>query len=508
MKINYLLLLLGIFSYSVTAQDKEIEYPFAEPGTKVSRGVFGADDRKEVKDAHGYEDFVRATAVMIPKDKIYGDEVYGWSLSDRLKSQFGTDKFDDNVKYLDQPAIGSCTGFLIAPDMMVTAGHCINSMEDANSYVWVFDYTSESKFIDGMYLKFDPKNIYEVESIIASKLDDESKDDYAVLKLTRASERAPYRFRTSGGVLKNGAINTIGSPTGLPLKFSTNAVVVDTSPNNWFKSNIDSFPGNSGGPVFDQNGFIEGILVRGAVEYSDGSYTGDYKYDEDCDCVKTVQWNSVAFTAGCQAHKITSVPSNALIMAVYENMEYAIKNNLMDRFKSWSIYNWIFNHKYTKEKGRLEPLAIKHKSNEVLADILRHTSNEISDDEGRHFIDLTMSNNNGDALKILLENNVLADAGLNSTNTALQNAVIKNKTNMAELLLYHGADAKIKTKSGDNLLHLAAKKGNKTMAKLFVEKGVGAGDKNNDKNYPEKIAKKAGHKDLAKYLKNARKGRL
>ena len=349
MKKYYLSFALVISLLSLNAQDKKIiEYPFAEPGTDVSRGVFGTDDRKEVKDAEGYEDFVRATAVMIRKDNIYNDEFYSWSLREKIQNKYGKNvEISEEVRFLDQPAIGSCTGFLIAPDILVTAGHCINSMEEANQFVWVFNYTSESEFINSRKLQFKKENIYEVEQVITSILDD--NDDYAVLKLKRQSDRAPYRFRTSGSVLLDGAINTIGSPKGLPLKFATNATVVDVSQSQWFKSDIDSFPGNSGGPVFDENGFIEGILVRGAVTYDDDwSLTGDFYLDSSCNCIKTVTWNSVKYTAGCQSQRITTIPVDAMIMSIYSNIEYAIKNNLEDRFNSWSIYNWIFNHKYTK----------------------------------------------------------------------------------------------------------------------------------------------------------------
>lgn len=504
-------LFLLICFISLNAQDQRIiEYPFAEPGTKVTRGVFGDDDRVEVKDAEGFQDFARATAVMVSRNNIFNEEFYSWSLREKIQNKYGRDiKISDDVRFLDQPAIGSCTGFLIAPDILVTAGHCINSMEEAEGIVWVFDYTSELKFINNRKLNFSEDNIYEVESIITSKLDDETEDDYAVLKLKRKSDRTPYRFRTSGSVLNGGAINTIGSPKGLPLKFSTNAVVVDISPSNWFKSDIDSFPGNSGGPVFDENGFLEGILVRGAVTYDDDwSLTGDYYYDSDCECIKTVQWNSVRYTAGCQAHKITSVPGFALIMAVYENLHYAVTNNLSDRFDTWNAYNWIYNHDHAKSNGRLETLAISVNNLYALEGILETTAKTLSDDYARQLIDLSISNNNLDALKLLLENEILADAGLNYQYTALQEAVKNGQNDVVLTLIDYGADSKVKTSRNDNLLHLAAKNGDFEMVRILIEQGVSAKAKNKDKRRPEKVAKRAGHKSLAKYLKKARKGRL
>lgn len=508
MKKISLTLFIVICFFSLNAQEnKIIEYPFAEPGSQVTRGVFGKDDRKEIKDAEGFKDFARATAVMISKKNIYNEEFYSWSLRDLLSMKFGTNKFDANVKFLDQPTVGSCTGFLIAPDILVTAGHCINSMEDANKYVWVFDYTNESDFIDGNRLKFKQENIFEVESIITSKLDDSTEDDYAILKLSRKSSRTPYRFRTSGEVLEKGAINTIGCPTGLPLKFSTNAVVVDNSPNNWFKSDIDSFPGNSGGPVFDQNGFIEGILVRGAAEQSGGVYTSDYKYDANCDCIKTVQWNTVKYTAGCQAHKITAVPAEALIMSVYDNLKYAIDNNLRDRFNSWNVYNWIYNYNYTNTNGRLENFALEKNNLYFLDAILNTTIENLTDSQSRSLLDIAIYNNNTEALKLLLNRGILADSGINSKYTSLQNAVVKGDIQLVETLIEYGADTKVETSNKDNLLHIVAGNGNKALAKILVEKGVSAKAKNKKKRRPEKVAKKAGHKSLAKYLKNVRKGR-
>jgi ankyrin repeat protein len=202
------------------------------------------------------------------------------------------------------------------------------------------------------------------------------------------------------------------------------------------------------------------------------------------------------------------VPTKILIEAVYQNIEYAIKDNLEDRFNSWSIYSWIFNHKYTKQQGRFENLAIEQNNTYALKQILKITAESMSDQQARQLIDFATSKNNDDILQILLESGLLADAGLNSTYTSLQNAVIADKLSIAETLIFHGADTKVKTNSGDNLLHLAAQTGSYEMAKLLVKNGVDAGAKNNNKRRPEKVAKKSGYKNLEKYLKKARKGRL
>ena len=131
MKNKILTLLIALLpAFWASAQDRPkaepYQYPFGDIGD-TSRGVFGVDDRSEASKSIEFKDLVRATAVMIRKSKMVGNNqdgyrVYSETLRKRLTRQFGTDKFHENVKFLDQPACASCTGFLISPDILVTAG--------------------------------------------------------------------------------------------------------------------------------------------------------------------------------------------------------------------------------------------------------------------------------------------------------------------------------------------------------------------------------------------------
>ena len=500
--------LFSIQSYSQDSIQLPADYPFGEPGI-TTRGTFGKDDRKEVKDAEGYEDFVRATAVMVPKEAIKNDRIYGYDLQELLENKFQISKFHKNVKFLNQPTVANCTGFLIAPDIMVTAGHCITTMEEADQYVWLFDYTNELYYNSfNRYITVDTQNIYEVKEILSAEFESEGDVDYAVLRLDRKSNRRPYRFRTSGKVSNGSAINTIGSPTGLPLKFSTNAVVTDNSPSNWFKSNIDSFPGNSGGPVFDKNGFIEGILVRGAVHYSNGSYSGDYAYDKECDCIKTVNWQSVENTAGCQAYKVSMLPKNVLVEAIYENLEYAIENNLDERFDDWDDYDWIFSHKIIEERSPLEERAIILKNSKALERIMDYKADELSDHQARRLIEGAAWRNDTSTLKVLLEAGLYPDAGMDSEETVLQMSVRQNSLEAVEALISYGANINVKDSKDNSLLHFSAERGNTEMTKLLLKNGVSAKLKNHEGEYPDKVAKNEGYKDLGRYLKKVRRGKI
>lgn len=509
MKNNILILLATALFFCSYAQENPKQYPFGVPGSEP-RGVFGEDNRKEVKDAEGFKEFARATAVMIPKSDIRGNRIYAYTLREMLSRTFGVDKFHDNVKFLDQPTAGTCTGFLIAPDILVTAGHCIKTIEDAKEYIFLFDYTTDLVFNSAKnYFTFNEENAYEVSEVLSSELSDDDVDrdellDYAIIKLDRKSNRTPYRFRTSGSVGEKTSIYTMGAPTGLPLKFSEKAVVVDDSPEKWFKSSIDAFPGNSGGPVFDKNGFIEGILVRGAVEFANGRYTGDYKYDYDCQCIKTVYFESADYTAGCQTHRITEIPGSILIQSIYDNLKYAIENKLDDRFENWDDYSWIFLREHLNGRTRFEYISIEVKNYKALSRILEYTIDDLSNSTKREYLDVALENNDTNLLITLLDKEVYPDAG-NGDKTLLLAAVKANNLTIAKTLIEYGANTSIKDSYGNTLLHISAAKGNRKMAELLTSNGLKPNTKNHQKQYPEKVAKKNGYKALAKYLKRLRK---
>lgn len=514
MKKALLLLVLTLCSVIVTnAQEKPdpepLQYPFDELGTTSTRGIFGDDDRKEVKDAEGIADYVRATAVMIPKKNMVGNKVYGETLRELLTRQFGTSNFDSNVKFLDQPTCGYCTGFLIAPDVLVTAGHCIKTMEEADKYVWIFDYTNEIKHNSYVgYIEVDPNNVYEVSEILGAELKSTytKNEDYSFLRLDRKSARKPYRFRTSGGVSLFSDVTTIGSPTGLPLKVVQNSWVVDTEPKEWFKNSIDGFPGNSGGPVFNNNGFIEGIHVRGAVQYNNGRYTSDYKYDASCDCVKTVEFMYTTGTAGSQAHRITSVPYELLHMALYENIEYAIKTKDVERLNSWLAYSWILKYDYAINRGKLELLAAKENNFEALQVMMEKVEQSFTENDEHLMIRYAINNRNSEMLDYLLAQGFSVE-GNTPYESHLQYAVDNFYAWVVDILLEYNADVNVRNRNGDNLLHVAARIGNKSLAERMVKEGTNPKAKNNKGYYPEKVAKKNKNKSLAKYLKKARKRR-
>lgn len=476
--------------------------PTADPfnlDSTDSRGAYGPDDRQEATDAKGYEEFVRATAVMINKKKLKGNVVNCPTLRQNLSYRYGTDNFGDNVNFLDQAACSNCTGFLIAPDVLVTAGHCIEKMKDCNDYVWVFDYTKDlyhSKYSGNITLE--KEDIFTCEDILSTTLV-RNGGDYAVIKLNRKSNRSPYRFRVSGKIGMYEDVFMIGAPSGLPLKFADNAWVSDNDATHHFEANLDAFGGNSGGPVFDRAGWIEGILVRGA---------SDYKYDQSCDCIKVAEHFNFA-SYGEDVQRITKLPFKILLSAIYDNLEYAIRKRDDDRLEKWLAYNGMLNHSYTAERGRLEYIAMEVGNTNALKMLLEKSgANDLVDEQGRNALYYAIKNGSNDMLEYLLGEGYNPNTTDNYGETPIYYAISAGKADMVKKLLERGAKLNLSDSYGETPLHKAVRSNDLSMVRLLVQNSSPLLTKNNRGWTACKLAKKLKNKPIKKYLKKAEKGKV
>lgn len=172
-------------------------------------------------------------------------------------------------RFAQQPALANCSGFLVGPDLLLTAGHCVipksKGGNQCETFAWVFDYrTSEFKNKD-----FSAENVYRCKEVLEHELDSFQKTDFALIRLDReVKDRAPLTVRTDGKIEIGTDLMMIGNPSGLPTKIADGATVRENSHPEFFTTDLDAFGGNSGSAVFDaQTGIVEGILVRGAKDY-------------------------------------------------------------------------------------------------------------------------------------------------------------------------------------------------------------------------------------------------
>jgi V8-like Glu-specific endopeptidase len=227
--------------------------------------VYGEDNRLDVASVLNplYLKLAKSTAAMISNTGLTEYNSEQVSLGGRTLEETGVCATE---RFSGQPTSATCSGFLVGPDILVTAGHCIQSQADCDASSWVFDYKVDYEIQDEVIV--DKSNIYKCKEIISQNLDSETQNDYAVIKFERKVEdREVLKVRRAGKPLVGQGLVVIGHPSGLPTKIAAGGVV--RSVNEVFMvTNLDTYGGNSGSAVFNSmTGEVEGILVRGDTDY-------------------------------------------------------------------------------------------------------------------------------------------------------------------------------------------------------------------------------------------------
>jgi hypothetical protein len=164
------------------------------------------------------------------------------------------------------------TGFLVADSVIATAGHLVQVMDSGyekwlKSVYFVFDYVMETQGL--VKTVFEDDDVYTGVAVLADHSSEGA--DWALVRLDRPVEgREPLKCRTEGAMPKEATLYMIGHPNGMPLKYSGPGVVLNNVPCNYFLSDLDTHPYNSGSPVFNASThLVEGILVRDVGNFSE-----------------------------------------------------------------------------------------------------------------------------------------------------------------------------------------------------------------------------------------------
>lgn len=173
-------------------------------------------------------------------------------------------------KFSQQKLAPQCSGFLVGPDTLITAGHCYNSRntpaQNCKNFAWVFDYDMKSATHDPSK-NISINNIYLCKAVVAIQRD--ANYDFAIIKLDRkVVGRQPLTFRKSGKLSGSESLLVIGHPSGLPTKIAGNGRITRNDEPTRFSTSLDTFHGNSGSAVFNAStGQVEGILIMGKSDY-------------------------------------------------------------------------------------------------------------------------------------------------------------------------------------------------------------------------------------------------
>lgn len=258
----------GPASEAGTGRTQHGDVPWTGMGSP-GKVIYGADDRIDLYQetdasraalAKSVCALVGASDLVVAADSIYTLSTYEFRVG------FFPPCSDEPFR--DQPVAPYCSGFLVGPDIVATAGHCFSEYDlDSTLFVFGFVMTDATTPVtdftqDAVYRGIEVLGRMEAEDL-----------DYAIVRLDRpvtAPGALPLSIRRSGTPGGGTALGVIGHPAGLPLKlaFGPTTQVYDDSAAGWFAANLDTYGGNSGSPVFNATtGEVEGILVRGASDF-------------------------------------------------------------------------------------------------------------------------------------------------------------------------------------------------------------------------------------------------
>lgn len=252
----------------------------------VNKSIYGNDNRRLIRNLNSnnlidqtYLNYSASILAQIPT----------WRITDQTKNSILIEtktlktglKFCAEENFLDEPIVSSCTAFLVAPNMIMTAGHCIKDKFDCKKNTWVLDYhnNDDNLYIDNK-ITFSKEKTFQCAELITQA--ENQKVDYALIRLDRSIEDRPtLKIRKNGKTESKEPLILFGHPLGLPLMVSDQIFIRDNSQEYVFKTNADSFSGNSGSPLIGLNSeLVEGILIRG---------DDDFFMDEKEKCNKTVK---------------------------------------------------------------------------------------------------------------------------------------------------------------------------------------------------------------------------
>ncbi len=250
--------------------------------TNCFAAIYGPDDRRLVP----LNTPIRAVFSQLAEDRF--EEVEGGLVINPIALNEKYPNLCESARFAHSPTFSKCTAFLVGPDLLLTAGHCVNNQNECEQRRWVL--SQKIKGEEGEFIS--SEEVIKCHRLLDHKKNTASQNDYALIRIKEApSLPAPFIFSKKNPFKESQRkrnLYVLGHPSGLPLIHSGQAHIIDDSSKFIFLINSDTFGGNSGGPVIDQeSGEVFGILTNGDLDYKlnpDKGCLETYRCHEDDDC--------------------------------------------------------------------------------------------------------------------------------------------------------------------------------------------------------------------------------
>lgn len=239
--------------------------------TEEQKAIYLLDDRKEVREILTDASLRKSAGAVVSLFHFSRIAPLPDGKNSKIvKKMYGTEfRLCDTERFYTQPCSAFCSGVLVAPDVVATAGHCIDTASKGTPPV------KDIRFVFGYWIR-DQENaelVVSNDEIYSGKLFKRvytpSNQDWALVKLDKpVTNHEPVPIRRTAKISDTEDVYVIGHPCGLPAKFADGAIVRSNSDKDFFVANLDTYAGNSGSPVFNRHTHeVEGLLVRGEKDF-------------------------------------------------------------------------------------------------------------------------------------------------------------------------------------------------------------------------------------------------
>lgn len=206
-------------------------------------------DGKTREDLRNIAPLAAATTVVVDREQ--------WESSQSSHGQYCPEAVP---AYQDYRPIGRCSGFLIAEDIVVTAGHCINDLKACEESSFLFGYDAEGGK--------NPKDLdhYRCRELIRTESAHGPEADFAFVLLDRPVLGVkPLALARASIPSKDRSYALLGYPLGYPLSVTEGVDFKFLMGEKQAVVMADASFGHSGSPIIDETTKeVVFMLVRGS----------------------------------------------------------------------------------------------------------------------------------------------------------------------------------------------------------------------------------------------------